>query len=86
MHAGKGNITGGDGADILEGASQDDTINSRDGSPDTVICNGGTDTVLADTLDTISPSCENVQVQATPGGAFDDRPPTLPGRPRAGAS
>ena len=83
VQAGKGNITGGDGADVLEGASQDDTINSRDGSPDVVICNGGTDTVLADTLDTISPSCENVQVQATPGGAFDDRAPTLRGpRPR----
>jgi hypothetical protein len=77
VQAGKGVITGGEGPDILEGASQDDLINSRDGSPDTVICNGGTDTVLADTLDTVSPSCENVQVQATPGGPFDDRAPTL---------
>jgi hypothetical protein len=77
VQAGRGVIIGGDGADVLEGASQDDTINSRDGSPDVVICNGGTDTVLADTLDTISPSCEKVQVQATPGGAFDDRPPSL---------
>jgi hypothetical protein len=77
VQAGKANITGGDGADVLEGASQDDTINARDGSPDVVICNGGTDTVLADTLDTISPSCENVQVHATPGGAFDDRAPSL---------
>jgi hypothetical protein len=74
---GEGNITGGEGSDILEGASQADTISSRDGSPDTVICNGGTDTVLADTLDTVSPSCESVQVQATPGGPFDDHPPTL---------
>jgi hypothetical protein len=75
--AGRANLTGGDGADILEGGPQDDTINSRDGVPDVVICNGGTDTVLADTNDQISPSCENVQIQATPGGAFDDRPPTL---------
>jgi hypothetical protein len=74
---GKGNITGGEGADILEGADEDDTINSRDGSPDRVICNGGADTVLADTLDVISPSCENVQVQARPGGPFDDHPPNL---------
>lgn len=74
---GKGIITGGEGADILEGADEDDTINARDGSPDRVICNGGTDTVLADTLDVISPSCENVQVQATPGGPFDDHPPNL---------
>jgi hypothetical protein len=77
VQAGKGNITGGEGSDVLEGASQDDTISSRDGSPDTVICNGGLDTVVADTLDTISPSCENVQVQATPGGPFDDHAPTL---------
>jgi hypothetical protein len=74
---GKGNITGGEGADILEGAGQDDTFYSRDGSPDVIICNGGTDTVLADTLDLVSPSCENVQVVPTPGGAFDDRPPLL---------
>jgi hypothetical protein len=84
---GKGNITGGEGSDILEGAGQDDTFNSRDGSPDTVICNGGADTVLADTLDSVSPSCESVQVQATPGGPFDDRPPTLAwAAPAAGAS
>jgi hypothetical protein len=74
---GRANIIGGEGPDILEGSSQDDTINSRDGSPDTVICNGGTDTVLADTLDTISPSCENVQTQASPGGPFDDHAPTI---------
>jgi Ca2+-binding RTX toxin-like protein len=64
---GKADITGGEGSDILEGGGSDDRISSRDGSPDTVICNGGTDTVLADTLDLISPSCENVQVQASPG-------------------
>ena len=28
VQAGKGVITGGDGADVLEGASQDDTINA----------------------------------------------------------
>ena len=87
VQAGKGVITGGEGSDILEGASQDDLINSRDGSPDAVICNGGTDTVLADTLDTISPSCENVQIQATPGGPFDDHAPTLAwASPGAGAA
>ena len=87
VQAGKGIITGGEGSDILEGASQDDLINSRDGSPDTVICNGGTDTVLADTLDAISPSCENVQIQAAPGGPFDDHAPTLAwSSPVAGAA
>ncbi len=75
--AGPGVITGGEGADVLEGGPGNDMINARDSSPDTVICAGGTDSVLADTLDLISPSCENVSVQASPGGPFDDRPPLL---------
>jgi hypothetical protein len=74
---GRGDITGGDGADILEGGPLDDVIHARDGSPDTVLCNGGTDTVEADTLDSVSPSCEIVLRAAVPGGAFDDRPPLL---------
>jgi Ca2+-binding RTX toxin-like protein len=75
--AGRGDITGGDGADILEGGPADDVIHARDGSPDIIICNGGTDTVEADTLDAVSPSCEAVSTVATPGGAFDDRPPAI---------
>ncbi|RKQ91407.1 hemolysin type calcium-binding protein [Solirubrobacter pauli] len=75
--AGPGTITGGEGSDVLEGGPADDTINARDGSPDTVICAGGIDTVHADTLDSVSPSCENVSIQASPGGPFDDKPPLL---------
>jgi len=75
--AGRGDITGGDGGDILEGGPSDDVIHARDGAPDTIICNGGVDTVEADTLDTVSPSCEAVSTVATPGGAFDDRPPLI---------
>jgi Ca2+-binding RTX toxin-like protein len=75
--AGRGLITGGDGWDIIEGGPLDDVIDARDGSPDTVICNGGNDTVVADTLDRISPSCENVTVLPFPGGVWDDRPPLL---------
>ena len=74
---GRGTITGGEGSDVLEGGPRDDLINARDGSPDTVLCNGGTDSVVADTLDTISTTCENVSVQAAPGGPFDDRPPVI---------
>ena len=84
---GKGVITGGEGADVLEGGPQDDAITSRDGSPDTVICNGGTDTVIADTLDVTSPSCEIVQKESAPGGPFDDHPPTIAwSSPGAGSS
>jgi copper(I)-binding protein len=75
--AGRGDLTGGDGGDILEGGPLDDAFHARDGAPDTIICNGGTDTVEADTLDTVSPSCEIVSIVATPGGAFDDRPPLI---------
>ena len=86
VSGGRAIISGGEGADVLEGGAQDDTITSRDGSPDTVICNGGTDSVIADTLDLISPSCENVQRQASPGGPFDDHPPALAwSAPAAGA-
>ncbi len=77
INGGRGDITGGDGADIIEGGPLDDVIHARDGSPDTIICNGGNDTVEADTLDTVSPSCENVTTIPVPGGAFDDRPPLL---------
>jgi hypothetical protein len=84
---GRGVITAGEGPDVLEGGPQDDTLNARDGSPDTVLCNGGTDTVFADTLDTISTTCEILQVQAMPGGPFDDHPPAVSwASPIAGAS
>jgi Ca2+-binding RTX toxin-like protein len=80
-------ITGGEGSDVLEGGPANDLINARDSSPDTVICDAGIDTVFADTLDLISPTCENVSVQATPGGPFDDHAPGLAwSAPAAGAS
>ena len=53
-----------------------------------MICNGGTDTVIADTLDTISPSCENVQVAGHARAARSTTaPPTLAwAAPAAGAA
>jgi hypothetical protein len=74
---GRGDLTGGDGSDVLEGGPSDDVFHARDGAPDTIICNGGTDTVEADTLDSVSPSCEAVSTLATAGGVFDDRPPLI---------
>ena len=53
---GKAVIIGGEGSDFIEGGPQDDTLTSRDGSPDYVVCNAGTDTVIADTLDTVAPT------------------------------
>jgi hypothetical protein len=75
--AGRGDLTGGEGSDVLEGGGLDDMMRARDGSPDTILCGAGTDTVEADTLDVVSSTCENVSIQATPGGPFDDRPPQI---------
>jgi hypothetical protein len=84
---GRGDVTGGDGSDVLEGGPRDDILRARDGTPDRVICGPGTDTVEADTVDIVSPTCENVSTQATPGGTFDDRPPAIVWTaPGAGAS
>jgi hypothetical protein len=74
---GKASISGGGGTDILEGSPQADTIDARDGTQDIVLCRGGTDTALVDTVDVVSPTCENVQAVATPGGIGDDKPPTI---------
>lgn len=74
---GRGDLTGGEGSDVLEGGALDDTLRARDGSPDTILCGGGIDTVEADTLDIVSTTCENVSIQAAPGGPFDDRPPQM---------
>jgi hypothetical protein len=74
---GKATIVGGSGSDELEGGPQDDSIDARDGTQDVVICGGGTDTALVDTVDVVSPTCENVQRTATPGGLDDDHPPAL---------
>ena len=74
---GKGVVNGGEGWDFIEGGPQDDSLTSRDGSPDYVVCNAGTDTVIADTLDTVAPTCELLQSQASTGGPFDDRPPNV---------
>ena len=75
---GAANINGLGGADTIYGTARNDTITARDGFPDRVYCFEGADTAFVDTLDTVSSSCENVQVAAVPGPAgLDDRPPTV---------
>ncbi|QBX55774.1 hypothetical protein EXE58_10105 [Nocardioides seonyuensis] len=65
--AGTGNdtVTGGAGGDDLRGGDGDDTVNARDGVADRVDCGTGTDTVVADVVDTLT-GCENVDVPAVP--------------------
>lgn len=60
--AGSGAVDGGAGNDILTGGPLDDTIVSRDGFADRVTCGAGTDSVLADGLDAVTPSCERLAV------------------------
>ena len=77
---GRGIVDGGAGNDILTGGPADDTITSRDGFADRVTCGAGADTVVADALDTVTPSCESVAVVAAVaavGDASQDRQPSV---------
>jgi subtilisin family serine protease len=62
LKGGLGNdtVTGGLGADTLNGGGGNDRIEARDGVVDTVTCGSGTDTVIADTGDSVNSDCETV--------------------------
>jgi Ca2+-binding RTX toxin-like protein len=65
-------ITGGAGANTLDGNDGNDTITARDGVADAVDCGAGTDTAVVDFADVVS-NCENVQLPDTDGdGSTDD--------------
>ena len=86
--SGPANITGGAGGDTLNGNSDADTIDARDGYADRVTCGTGTDTdidtVKADQLDQIASDCENVTRENIDA---DDRPPVVAWTaPAAGSS
>jgi hypothetical protein len=76
IYSGRGNLDGGPGNDVVAGAFLDDTINSVDGFADRVTCGAGTDTVTADTLDTVGDNCENV-TRTDAGNANQDKQPTV---------
>ena len=84
---GRAILDGGPGNDVLSGERLDDRITSRDGFADRVRCGDGVDTVIADSLDTISPTCENVDVAdpppAAPVAAPQPPAPAQPPRPPA---
>ena len=76
-------LTGGPGKDTIYGDDTDascnadyvescvlygnDTIQVRDGEADQVDCGAGTDKVVADGADVVSPNCETVERGAAPG-------------------
>lgn len=45
----------------LVGGITDDTIDARNGVRDTIVCGAGYDRVLADRIDRVGKSCENVK-------------------------
>ncbi len=52
-------LTGGTGADLVEGFTGDDNINVQDGVRDTVRCGDGSDSVTSDRADVVPrPECE----------------------------
>lgn len=67
-------ITGGPGRDtinaeagsgacnflVCRGGSGNDTVNARDGEQDSIVCGGGTDSVIADPVDTVAADCETI--------------------------
>lgn len=59
--AGNDTIQAGTGADTVDAGDGDDTINVPDGTADKVSCGNGIDTVRADTVDEVTPDCENVE-------------------------
>ena len=78
--SGRLDITGGAGHDDLRGYSYDDTLNSRDGFADRVLCGDGVDSAIVDSLDVVSSDCETIQteeVAGPPAPAAEDRPPTV---------
>jgi len=56
-------LDGGPGADVLRGGSGADTLQVRDGGADGAACGAGADTVVADTIDSVS-GCETVDANA----------------------
>ena len=54
-------VTGGGGADVIEGGKDDDTIHARDGERDAIACGTGKrDRVTADRRDRVAGDCESV--------------------------
>lgn len=84
VYGGTGNdaLTGGGGVDLLSGGDGNDAINARDGVADVVTCGDGSDTVVADAVDTVV-DCEAVQLPAV--ATPPPPPPATPVVPETGA-
>ncbi|MBE2315720.1 hypothetical protein DVA67_007020 [Solirubrobacter sp. CPCC 204708] len=77
VDGGPATIDGAEGADVIYGSDYNDTINARDGFPDRIYCNAGTDTAVLDQFDVVS-ACENAPVVVVAGApTLDDAPPVL---------
>jgi Ca2+-binding RTX toxin-like protein len=63
-------LTGGAGADSIDGGVGDDVILARDGAIDQIVCGAGSDSVTADPFDVIAADCESID-------SGDTTPPTI---------
>lgn len=83
--SGPSDLDGGAGNDALYGGNHDDILRARDGFADRVVCGGGADVAIVDQLDTVSSTCETVEI-AVVGNATEDRAPAVAfARPAQGA-
>jgi hypothetical protein len=57
---GDDSLLGGDGADFVDGGAGEDAVDVRDGVSDSVWCDAGRDSVVAETLDALDRGCERV--------------------------
>jgi Ca2+-binding RTX toxin-like protein len=73
--AGNDTLTGNGSFDWLNGGAEDDVLQARDGSIDRGICGSGSDTAVADAVDSLS-ECETVSL---PTGPPDTTPPDTTG-------
>jgi hypothetical protein len=68
--AGNDTLVGGVGTDTINGGAGADTISARDNVPDQIACGTETDSVIADTLDTVASDCESVDRSIAAGGGL----------------
>ena len=89
-NAGNDTVEGGAGDDVLLGEAGvdqiyagdgNDTVNTRGGLADLVDCGPGIDTLIYDSLDHVSATCENVPTAPPPPGTGEAPPPSRGGEP-----
>lgn len=68
LRGGSGNdvLTAGPGPSKLQGLAGDDTLHSRNGAADELLCGDGADSAIAEPVDSIGADCESVDTDIPP--------------------